>query len=440
MKTSTAWLLARPTTSTGRARRRLVAAGAAAAGGLLLTALAVLRVPSTAPTQYTGASYDPRFSDLVTHSGLKPGVITGILLLVVPALALSWQAVTTGGARRAATHQGLHLAGATPADLRRVAALEPALAGLLGGLLAGPVYLLLWLVLGRAVPTSARLLPDVSWWDALAWPAVAVLTTLVGAAAGAHSAGHRPQRPVRPWTRLAGVAVGIVAVAVALRGPVDGPAVQTAQMGAAITVLLLALLSTGSIWVAWRARRLARTGHPVDLLAAVGLRNLSGAAGRTAGTVFVTGLTLGVAAGLLGMTLNPQHSVYGALPGLLLTVLAGVLAVLVAVSAMTLAAADDLVTTGRALASTAALGAEPAVLEQVQRRRLEVVTFQPMIAGLLLGGIVYPALGGSVVGVGTALLAAAVILLLTRALTTTVTRALRPRIRRAADPAFLRVP
>jgi hypothetical protein len=439
VKTSTAWLLARPRTAAGRTRTRLIAAGTAAAGGLLLAALAILRVPSTEPTQTTGASFDPRFSALVTHGGLKPGVITAILLLVVPALALTWQAVTTGSARRAAIQRGLHLAGATPADLRRVSALEPAVAGLLGGMLAGPVYLLLWLVLGPGVPARMRLLPDLSAVDALAWAAVALFTALLAAAAGARSATPRTRRPVRPWTRLAGVAVGVAAVWMALQEPVDNPVLRTVSMCVAVTVLLLALLSTGSIWVTSKARRLSRTGRPVDLLAAGGLRTLAGPAGRTAGTVFTAGLTLGIAAALLGISMAPQHSFSDALPGVLLTILAGALAALVAVTAMTLAATDDLVTTSRALASTAALGAEPAVLERVQRRRLEVVTLGPMAAGLLLGGVGYPALGGSFLGVGTALIAATVALLLIRGITSLVTRLLRPRIMRAADPASLRV-
>jgi hypothetical protein len=97
------------------------------------------------------------------------------------------------------------------------------------------------------------------------------------------------------------------------------------------------------------------------------------------------------------------------------------------------------VTTSRALASTAALGAEPAVLERVQRRRLEVVTLGPMAAGLLLGGVGYSTLGGSPLGVGTALIAATVALLLIRGMISLVTRVLRPRIMRAADPASLRV-
>ncbi|TFV63636.1 hypothetical protein E4P41_03915 [Geodermatophilus sp. DF01-2] len=210
-------------------------------------------------------------------------------------------------------------------------------------------------------------------------------------------------------------------------------------MCVAVTVLLLALLSTGSIWATSRAKRLSRTGRPVDLLAAGGLRALAGTAGRTAGTVLIAGLTLGIAAALLGITLAPQHSFSDALPGVLLTILAGTLAVLVAVTAMTLAATDDLVTTSRALASTAALGAEPAALERVQRRRLEVVTVGPMAAGLLLGGVGYPALGGSPLGIGTALIATTVALLLIRGLTSLVTRILRPRIMRAADPAALRV-
>jgi hypothetical protein len=438
MRTSTLWLLARPSTVAGRSRGRLVAAGTAVAGALLLTAVAVLRVPSTAPTWSTGASPDPRFSPLVGESGLKPGVMTGVLLLLVPALALSWQAVTTGSARRATVQEGLRLAGATPGDLRRVAAVEPALAGLLGGLLAGPGYLLLWLLFGSAARPGTRLLPDLSWADVLAWAAVIALTSLVGAAAGAWSVGRRPRRPARAWPRLLGIAAGVGAVRLALNTRVDDPGLRTTLTCAALSLFLLSLLSSGSLWVTWRARRLARTGRPVDLLAAGGLRTLNGPAGRTAGTVLVVGVVLGFAAALLGFTVGRQSWAIDPLPGMLLTVLAGALAVGVALAAVALAAVDDLVTSSRALASTAALGAEPAVLEGVQRRRLEVVTVQPMAAGLLLGGLLFPGLAGSGVRVAVVLLTAVVVLAGTRALTIAVLRALRPRVQRAADPSSLR--
>jgi hypothetical protein len=90
------------------------------------------------------------------------------------------------------------------------------------------------------------------------------------------------------------------------------------------------------------------------------------------------------------------------------------------------------------VASTAALGADPAVLEQVQRRRLAVVTTGPLMAGVLLGSLY--ALGAqSPIALGTVLLTITLVLLLARALTVGTTRILRPQIARAAAPSSLRV-
>ena len=117
MRTATAWLLARPPSAASRTRGRLVAAGTAVAGGLALAALAVLRVPTVSrPTEPDEVALppDPRFSALVTEAGLQPGVVTGLVLLVVPALALVWQALTTGSARRTATLRALRLVGPHP--------------------------------------------------------------------------------------------------------------------------------------------------------------------------------------------------------------------------------------------------------------------------------------------------------------------------------------
>jgi hypothetical protein len=444
VNTSTAWLIGRPRTSAGRTRALLVAGGTAASGGLLIAAAAVLRVPGQEVRHLEsggGIIVTPGdYSPLVEHAGLRPGVLTGILLLVLPALALAWQAVTTGSARRAAVHDGLRLSGAAPADLRRVAMLEPAVAGLLGGLLAGLVYGGLWLLLHVAPPASARLLPGLSPLDALAWLVVIVLTTLVGAAAGACTATPRHRPPVRAWPRLLAVSVGVVALVAAVTTPrqLDRPALSTTLFCAALVVLTLGLLSAGSIWVTSRARRLARSGTAVDVLAAGGLRTLAGPAGRTAGTTCVAGLAVGVVGSLTGLLLERQHSLSESLPGVLFALLAGLLAILAAVTAMALAATDDLVTTRRAVASTAALGADRSLLEQVQRRRLAVVTTGPLMAGVLIGSLY--ALGGqSPIGLGAALLTIALALLLARALTAGVIRALRPRIARAAAPSSLRV-
>ena len=445
MNTATAWLIGRPRTSSGRTRALLVAGGSATGGGLLIAAAAVLRVPGQ-QVEYLpdgGIAYVTSpggYSSLVVQAGLRPGVLTGLLLLVLPALALGWQAVTTGSARRAAVHEALRISGAAPADLRRVAVVEPAVAGFLGGLLAGGMYLALWLLLHVAAPPSARLLPGLSPLDAVAWLVVVALTTLVGGAAGALAATPRRRRPVRAWPRLLAVAVGIAALVAVVSAPRDTsrPALATTLTCAALVVLALGLLSTGSLWVSARARRLARSGTAVDVLAAGGLRTLAGPAGRTAGTTCVAGLALGVVGGLTGQLLEPEHSLTESLPGVLFAVLAGVLAVLAAAVSLALAATDDLVTTRRAVASTAALGADPAVLEQVQRRRLAVVTTGPLMAGVLLGSLY--ALGAqSPIALGAVLLTIVLSLLFVRALTAAVTRALRPQLTRAAAPSSLRV-
>ena len=443
MKTSTAWLIARPRTSAGRSRALLVAAGSGVGGGLLISAAAVLRVPGQTIEYVEGGlvyTSSGEYSPLVTQAGLRPGVITGILLLVLPALALTWQAVTTGSARRTAVHEGLRLSGATPAELRRIAVLEPAVAGLAGGLLAGPVYLALSVLLHDAAPVSARLLPGLAPLDVIAWLVVVVLTTLVAGTAGARAATPQPRQPVRAWPRLLAVAVGVVALVAVISMPRDPAqrALATTLNCAALTVLALGLLSTGALWVRSRARRLSSSGTAVDVLAAGGLHTLAGPAGRTAGTTCVAGLTLGVAGSLVGILLAPEHSMADALPALLLTGLAALMAVLAAIAAMALAAADDLVTTGRAVASTAALGADPAVLEQVQHRRLTAVTTGPLLAGVLLGSLyavpeLSPAAGGTV------LATIALTALLARVLSAGVVRVLRPRIAQAAAPSSLRI-
>lgn len=442
MRTATAWLLARPPSAASRTRGRLVAAGTAVAGALALAALAVLRVPTVAHLTGPDDVAGPQLSALVRETGLQPGVVTGLVLLVVPALTLVWQALTTGSARRTATLRALRLVGATPADLRRLAAADAGVLGLAGGLLAGPLYLLLWLVLGAAVPPSARLLPPPGPADVLSWLVVAVLAGLVAAVAGASSTRAR-RRGVRLRWRLAGLVLAVLAIAAALRTRGLGPVAQVALLGGALLLFLVAVLTAGSAWVGWRARRLARSGRAVDVLAAAGLRALSGPAGRTAGSVFVAGIALGIASQLTATLLTQEafgpFSVH--LPGLALAVTAALLAVLVAIAGTALAAADDLVTTRRALASTAALGASPATLEQVQRRRLQVVTVTPLAAGVLLGAVGYLAplgpviLPPSLVTIGVLPVA----VLLVWAACAGVVRMLRSRTRLAADPSSLRV-
>ena len=92
MRPSTALRLARPTAAAERARVRLIAGSTASAGALLLAAAHILRLPDdfgSAPWPGSG------LARYVTESGLRPGVVIATLLLVVPVLALTVQALRT---------------------------------------------------------------------------------------------------------------------------------------------------------------------------------------------------------------------------------------------------------------------------------------------------------------------------------------------------------
>jgi hypothetical protein len=443
VKITTAWLLAVP--GAAATRTRLVAGGTAVAGGLLLAAVAVLRVPTVSRIVpgVTTVTSDPAYSPLVHEAGLQPGVVTGFVLLVLPALVLAWQAVTTGSARRAAVHRALALAGATPGQLRQISALDAGVAAVLGGVLAGPAYLALWLVFGaRSGP--ARLLPPLGAADLAGWLLIVVLSGAVGAAAGARAAARRPRRRPRAAVRLAAVALAVVALGTALRPSGAGPQTQVVLVCAAVVALLGTVLLAGSVWVDWRARHLAGSGRPVDLLAAGGLHTLAAPAGRAAGAAAAAGLALGVTAALAGIFAGSGRS-FDTLTatGLLLAAAATGIAVLVAAAAMALAAADDLATNSRSLASVAALGAEPALLERVQLRRLSAVIVFPLAAGTLLGGALYAQPDGLTAGtlppVVLVLLTTAAAALLARVLCALIVRALRGRLRAATDPGNLRI-
>ena len=78
------------------------------------------------------------------------------LLLTVPVFALAVQALRVGSVARDRRMASLRLAGATPSDVRVIAAAEAGGAALAGGLLAGPAYLLLWILAGVAAARRAR--------------------------------------------------------------------------------------------------------------------------------------------------------------------------------------------------------------------------------------------------------------------------------------------
>ncbi|MGY1670321.1 hypothetical protein [Geodermatophilus sp. SYSU D00710] len=451
MRPAALWQLAAPSVRASRTRAALVAGGTGAAGALVLTTGALFRVPAFAlpPSDTTDVyevSYDPRFASIVTSAETRIGVATAVLLVAATALVLAWQAVSAGSARRHRRDRALATVGATPGDLRRLGALETAVAGAAGGLLAGPAYLLLWLVLGPAQPAASRLLPALAPADLLTWACLVPVSAGL-AAAGARLSTGRRRRPLRGWWWVALAAVALTGMlAVPRLSQIADRQVQVALMSAAVTLLLLAALGSGTPWVRGKAARMRRRSSTADVLAAGGLRTLAGPAGRAAGVLLGAGLTTGVATVLLGITLREGTALGsgGSLLGLVLAAVAAGLAGLAGLATLTLAAVDDLLTTRRALAAMAAVGADVATLQVVQRRRLRAATIAPLVCGLLIGGLGYGALSATpgsapAVDAWPLLIVGPIAVGLLMLANAGIVRLLSSRTRAAIDPANLRV-
>ena len=109
----------------------------------LLAALAVLTAPDGVHRQYLGNGVvrtvdiprSERLAPFLADPQLRPGAGLGAVLLVVPFSLLGWQALRTGTAARERRLAALSLAGATRAQLRRLAHLEGMRAAVIGGLL-----------------------------------------------------------------------------------------------------------------------------------------------------------------------------------------------------------------------------------------------------------------------------------------------------------------
>ncbi len=123
----------------------------AVAGALLLAALHVLRGvgPGDGP-DVLRRRYATR-----ADPDCASGSSTAAFLLTVPVLALAAQALRVGSVARDRRMAALRLAGATPRDVRVIAAAEAGFAALAGVAFAGPVYVLLWLLVG-VLPPPAR--------------------------------------------------------------------------------------------------------------------------------------------------------------------------------------------------------------------------------------------------------------------------------------------
>ncbi|WP_229405605.1 FtsX-like permease family protein [Micromonospora sp. NBRC 110038] len=202
-------------TRTDTVRVVLTAFSAALATLAGLAALTVLAIPTPPATDDNGVRWSQQYSEaLLREPGLRGGTAFALLLLALPVLALAGQCARLGAPARDRRLAALRLAGATPGQVTRLAALETGVASLLGTVVGLLVFLVARELLDRpdadgrlALPTDVLPSPVALAAVVLGLPAVAaaatalllrrVVTTPFGVVRRA-----RRDRPPRPWFAL----------------------------------------------------------------------------------------------------------------------------------------------------------------------------------------------------------------------------------------------
>jgi hypothetical protein len=413
MRRSTALALARPRATTVERRRfALIAVSVSGAAALLLAAIHVLRLPAGSASAFAqvGYGHDPGLARYVTESGLRPGVVIGTLLLAVPMLALVVQALRVGSVSRDRRMASLRLAGATPGEVRVIAALEAGAATLAGGLLAGAAYLVLWLFAGVLPPDGARLVDTPDAADALTWLALVPLAFVVGTLVGAAIHGRAVVKPlgVRRRSRTAPpgrasltlLIAGLVLAAAPFAGVMRADTDTNRLVLIVLTMLglLLAAFAGGSRFVLACARLLANRHGADALLASRRLRADPRSPGRVAAVLLVCGIALSlegliVAEQLHGDGLDDDVAFY--LGGIGLAAVVALVAALVAVLTLLIGAADALLDARRPLATLAAVGVDEQTISRSLSRQLSATAVPAIAVGALFGAPLAVLLGFS---------------------------------------------
>ncbi|MFJ8590655.1 FtsX-like permease family protein [Streptomyces sp. NPDC093598] len=396
-----AWELTRGSDRGEWWRVALTATGAALATGFALAAVALASL--------RGIHDVPVGAGLLDQPGTRSGVIVSLVLLLVPVLGFLGQCARIGAVHRDRRLAGLRLAGATPWQVRRIAALE-----------TGPACLL-----GSAVATVFSVLLLLRLWNrptALAWTGialVAVAVPLLGAAAGALALRRVVASPLG-WVRRVAPRTGrgpgllflagfLLVAVLALLATATTTAAANRPDGEWYLTLTGAILAVGAgaVWLSGVAAKATgrilavRARSAATLIAAERLRDDPWSAARTHAAVLLVTV---VGTGFMGIRqvmgevvrtrkFSAPASYY--LTGLDLTGAAIGIALVITLSGLAVGTAESLATRRRGLAAQAAAG----VPQRVLGRALLLETALPLAPAVLLAG-----LGGTAVGTWYALL------------------------------------
>lgn len=175
MSAATLLRLALAGTRTDAVRIVLTTLGAAAATVGLLATATVLSIQGGNPDQGT-KGWSHYTNGLLAQPGLRPGVSVALVLVTLPVLLFVVQCARLGAPARERRLAAFRLAGATPADTARIAALEAGLTSMLGVALGAATYFV-----GRVIADA----PDANGYRPLptdvlppAWVIAAVLVAV----------------------------------------------------------------------------------------------------------------------------------------------------------------------------------------------------------------------------------------------------------------------
>jgi len=374
--------LSRSRTLADRSRVQLATATLALSGALLLGALRIARLGK-------GELSEGVYSNYVAESGLRSGLIAILVILAVLTGGLAVQALRLGTAARERRLDALRLAGASRKQLRQLTVTDAAIAGLVGGLLAGPAYLLLSLLFG-ALPRMARILPGAEVLDLALWIPVVIAMTGAGAVIGSllHRDGPLPPAAESAAQRRTGIIAGPVLIVLGL--------LTSRYLGYVASTIALAgialfFLSTSALWISAVGRRLQRSSDPAYMLTGLRLVTDSRPASRICMLLGCCGFLVGTMAnGIASVQADRQLGGTAAFydTGFGLTIAGLVLVALTAMAALIVGVADQLVDQRRQFASLTALGVDLAFLRRVIRRQLTAVAAPALATGLLLGTLI----------------------------------------------------
>ncbi|MFD3608318.1 FtsX-like permease family protein [Streptomyces atroolivaceus] len=434
-----AWILARGSERREWWRFSLTLLGALLATGFALAAATVAAVRGQVSIPYAHG--------LLDRPGERAGVVLTLVLLLVPVLGFLGQCARIGAVHRHRRMAGMRLAGASPAQVRRIAAVESAFACLAGSSAGFAAFAVLLAVAGHTPP-------PVAW---AGFVAVVLAVPVVAASVSVFALRHVVASPLDHVRRTgpdrgrrAALGVVLAAALIAVAGLLLlFPGGKGVTPFALLVLGLVLLTGAGAIWAAgafaaFVGRRLTlRAKSPAVLIAASRLAHDPWAAARThAALLLVTVVGVGFL-GVRGVLLSALGA-NGYRPvdlafyttGIDLAGAAVLVALTISLCGLAVGTAESLATRRRGLAAQAAAG----VPHRVLARAALLETALPLAPALLLAGaggtVVYLAYA-TVVGGPVPLLPLVVPVAVYAACLLAAATSL-PLLRRVAHPAELR--